>query len=143
MTTTPADIRRFVAEKPRWRWGGLFGEDCTTFVGSWVRQTTGIDPAAGIRGSYTTREEADAIVTRLGGIEKLGDAMLLPHSFCRVQHPIDGDIGIVLAPTGFDADGAIVKRIPGIKYGPLWAVMSARGPQVKYLEFTGAAWRIA
>lgn len=136
-------VMDFLARPHRWRWGGVGGEDCTTFTGSWVLAATGRDPCEGLRGAYATADEANAIVERFGGIEGLVGAKLQALDFMRVQQPVDGDVGIVTAMTGFCADGMIVKHIPGIKFGPLWAVMSARGPQVKALEFTGAAWRIA
>lgn len=137
------NVKEFIALPHRWRWGGVSGEDCTTFAGSWVARAIGRDPCADLRGTYSTKEEANAIVERFGGIEGLVGSKLAAVGCQRVQQPIDGDIGIVIAMTGFDAAGMSVKAIPGICFGPIWAVMSARGPMVKALEFTGAAWRIA
>jgi len=137
------DLREFVAQPRGWAWGGVSGDDCTTFAGSWVLAHAGIDPAAGVRGTYSTAAEAKAIVDRFGGIAALGAAMLEPHGFRRVQAPLDGDVGIVSAVLGTDPENCADGLIPGICFGPLWAVMSARGPQVKALRFTGIAWRIA
>jgi len=136
-------VKEFCRLPHRWRWGGVAGEDCTTWAGSWVEAVTGRDPAAAIRGTYSTKEEANAIVDAAGGIAALVASCVEPMGIRRVQRPQDGDIGIVTAMTGFDADGAVVKEIPAIKFGPLWAVMSARGPMVKKLDWTGIAWRIA
>ena len=43
--------------------------------------------------------------------------------------------------TGFDMDGAAVKDIPAIRFGPLWSVMSARGSMTKKLDYI-AAWNL-
>ncbi|WP_353682845.1 hypothetical protein [Mesorhizobium sp.] len=119
------------------------GDDCTTFCAAWVFEATGKDPAADLRGTYFTAEDAEAVLQAAGGIESLVGANLMALGFQRVSEPRDGDIGIVRVPTGFWADSVIVKEIPAIKFGPLWAVMSARGPMVKKLDWTGVAWRIA
>jgi len=134
------NVKDFLARPHRWQWGVC---DCTLFTADWAAAKTGRDPGEGLRHTYSKADEANAIIDRFGGIEGLVGAKLGALGIMRVQRPIDGDIGIVRAMTGFNADGMVVKDIPGIKFGPLWAVMSARGPMVKALEFTGAAWRIA
>jgi hypothetical protein len=125
-----------------WGWGGNGCVDCTTFPGEWVIAATGKDPIGDLRGTYETAEEANAIVEVAGGIEHFIGSRLEPLGFQRTVELQDGDIGIVRVFTGFDAGSFVVKEIPGIRFGPLWAVMSARGPMVKKLEFTRAAWRI-
>jgi hypothetical protein len=62
--------------------------------------------------------------------------------FKRIRQPQDGDIGIVEVLTGFDFEGLAVKRIPAIRFGKLWSVMSARGSATKNLTHS-AVWRIA
>ena len=125
-----------------WGWGGNGFADCTTFPGEWVIAATGKDPIGDLRGTYETAEEANAIVDAAGGIGPFIGSRLEPLGFRRTDDLRDGDIGIVRAFTGFEAGGVVVKEIPGIRFGPLWAVMSARGPMVKKLVFTGMAWRI-
>lgn len=132
----------FLHRPHHWGWGGNGFVDCTTFAGEWVIATTGKDPIGDLRGTYETAEEANAIVESSGGIELFIGSRLEPLGFCRTDQLQDGDIGIVRAFTGFEAGSIAVKEIPGIRFGPLWAVMSARGPMVKKLESTGAAWRI-
>lgn len=136
-------VKEYCGLPHRWCWGGMGGDDCTTFVATWMIKHVGWDPAIHLRGTYSTKEEANAIVDAAGGIAALVASCVEPMGINRIQQPHDGDIGIVTAMTGFDADGAAVKDIPAIKFGPLWAVMSARGPMVKRLEWTGIAWRIA
>jgi hypothetical protein len=141
------NLHEFLRLPRGWAWGGVCGDDCTTFCASWVFDATGKDVSAGLRGTYDTAEAANAIVEAAGGIEAFVAARLAPMGFKRVQQPQEGDIGIVEGLTGFDLDGANVKLIPAICFGPcagglLWAVMSARGPQVKKLNHS-MAWRIA
>ncbi|RWP64926.1 hypothetical protein [Mesorhizobium sp.] len=136
-------LEEYIRLPHRWRWGGMGGDDCTTFCAGWVVEATGKDPAADLRGTYFTAEGAEAVLLAAGGVESLVGAKLMALGFRRVTEPQDGDIGIIRALTGFDAEGLAVKDIPSIKFGPLWAVMSARGPMVKKLDWTGVAWRIA
>jgi hypothetical protein len=135
-------LHDFLRLPHRWGWGGAGLVDCTTFPGEWVIAATGKDPISEIRGIYDTAEEANAIVDAAGGVETFVGSRLEPLGFPRTVELQDGDIGIVEAPVGFEAGAILVKAIPGIRFGPLWAVMSVRGPMVKKLDFTGTAWRI-
>ncbi|TIR34579.1 MAG: hypothetical protein E5X35_07655 [Mesorhizobium sp.] len=135
-------LEEYIRLPHRWRWGGMAGDDCTTFCAAWVFEATGKDPANDLRGTYFDADGAEDIIRAAGGIETLVSTKLTALGFRRVSDPRDGDIGIVRTMTGFDADGMRVKDIPAIKFGPLWAVMSARGPMVKKLDWTGVAWRI-
>lgn len=145
------DLQTFIRLPRLWQWGGTTvtfnvdgtptpfpGEDCTTFVGSWARELCGVDPAADLRGTYATAEEANAVVAGAGGIVALGTSRLEPLGWRRVDQPADGDIGIVAAISAVDET---LKEIPAIRFGPLWAVMSLRGAMVKKLDWTGVAWR--
>lgn len=145
------DLESFIRAPRRWQWGGMPvtvevnghptpfpGEDCTTFAASWAHATCGVDPAADLRGAYSTAEEAAAVIAREGGIVAIGDNRLGHLGWRRVDAPADGDIGIVAAVSGVDL---ICKEIPAIRFGPLWAVMGPRGAMVKKLDWTGVAWR--
>lgn len=135
---TPLDF----AKRPhKWAWGGVGGEDCSTFVGSWFCARTGNDPAAPFRGTYDSREGAEAIIAAWGGIERLLGAHFEPLGARRVQKPADGDIGLVTATAGILGDVA-EKSLPGISWGPLWIVMGPRGAMIKALPFAGIAWRV-
>jgi hypothetical protein len=98
----------------------------------------GVDPAADLRGTYSTADEANATIARAGGIVALGAARLEPLGWRRVEATADGDIGIVAAISGVDET---LQEIPAIRFGPLWAVMGLRGAMVKKLDWTGVAWR--
>jgi len=141
------DLESFIRAPRRWQWGGtpvtvdgmpMPGEDCTTFVGSWAQEVTGIDPAADLRGTYSSAEEAAAVIAREGGIVGIGDTRLGRLGWYRVDIPADGDIGIVVAVSGVDLT---CKEIPAIRFGPLWALMGPRGAMVKKLDWSGVAWR--
>lgn len=140
----------------QWQWGYC---DCTLFPADWVVEATAVrsidadgksivavpgkDPGADLRGTYFDAAGAEAVLRAAGGVERLVGAKLGALGFQRVQGPRDGDIGIVRALTGIEPGALSVKDIPAIKFGPLWAVMSARGPMVKKLDWTGVAWHIA
>lgn len=144
-------LEEFILLPRLWQWGGtpvsfnvdgqakLFaGEDCTTYAASWVKAISGVDPAADLRGTYSTAEEANAIVAGAGGIAGLVGGRIEPLGWHRVDDPGDGDIGIVAAVSGVDG---LLKEIPAIRFGPLWSVMSLRGSMTKRLDWTGVAWR--
>jgi hypothetical protein len=145
------NLESFIRLPRLWQWGGtpvtrdvdghltpFPGEDCTTFTASWLRTLCGVDPAADLRGTYATAEEANAIVARAGGIVGLVGHRIEPLGWQRTDDPQDGAIGIVSAVSGVDQT---LKDIPAIRFGPLWAVMGPRGAMVKKLDWTGVAWR--
>lgn len=134
-----------------WQWSGTVvsfvvngkptpfpGEDCTTYPASWVQVVSGVDPAANLRGTYSTADEANAIVARAGGVVDLVSQRIEPLGWQRIDDPQDGDIGIVEAVSGVDG---LLKQIPAIRFGPLWSVMALRGSMTKKLDWTGVAWR--
>lgn len=133
-------LTEYIRLPHKWQWGYC---DCMFFPADWIVASTGRDPVAGLRGTYFDAAGADAVLRAAGGCEALVGAKLAAQGFQRVQEPQDGDIGIIRALTGFDAAGAEVKDTPAIKFGPLWAVMSARGPMIKKLDWRGVAWRVA
>jgi hypothetical protein len=146
------DIEEFILLPRLWQWGGtpvsvkvdgikktFPGEDCSTFVGSWVLEQTGFDPASDFRGTYDTAEDANAIIQRAGGIVPLLESRIKPLGCHRVTDPRDGDIGIIVTLSGVDLT---LKEIPALKFGPLWSVMAPRGAMVKKLDWTGVAWRV-
>ncbi len=132
------DLKEFLLQPLEFKFGGWMGEDCTTFCASWARECTGFDPAATWRGTYSTLKSANALLKAYGGMEGLYDRQLTEIGYRRTEHPRDGDIGIVVAPSGLDH---IIKHIGGIRFGPLWAVMAQRGVIAKKLEHV-AAWTL-
>lgn len=122
-----------------WEWGVC---DCTLFCATWVFVETGKDPGDGLRSTYSTAAAANAIVDRAGGMEAFIGQRLEGCGFARCIARKDGDIGLVEVPTGISIDNPIVKIVPAIAWGPLWVAMAARGPVIKQMVWTEAAWRI-
>jgi hypothetical protein len=119
----------------------VWGEtDCCLFVADWVREVTGIDPAAEWRGCYWSLRTARRLCRHHGGIVaaicREMDAL-----FSRTDDPLPGDVGIVRAPVGV-RDGRLVQQEVGaIRTGDLWTVKGRTG--VGGADFPlVAAWRI-
>lgn len=130
------DLHEFLALPHQFRWGGVAGDDCTTFCGTWLRECIGFDPAQAYRGSYSTADGAHEILERSGGLVSFAAAALEPMGFTRTDEPRDGDVGVVLAPAGIDK----VKEVCAIRFGPLWAILAPSGVIAKKLSHV-AAWR--
>ncbi len=75
-----------------WEWGRA---DCTLWPADWVREATGIDPAARIRGLYADGAGARRIIRAAGGLPALIGAEMKHHGFRGTTAPQAGDVGIV------------------------------------------------
>jgi hypothetical protein len=108
----------------RWQWGEC---DCTMAVATWIERATGVDPLAQFRGTYSTPDEARAVVKRAGGfgptIGRLFDEMGLE----RTLTPECGDVGIINASIGLRHCMPVVGAIMAIRVGPMWMVKALRG----------------
>ncbi len=62
-------------------WGA---NDCCLFAADWVALATGKDPAADLRGTYSTALSAQRIVADAGGLAQLVEAALHRHGFSPV-----------------------------------------------------------
>jgi len=110
------------AGKRRWRYGDV---DCTLFAADWAMAITGKDPAEGIRGTYSTAAEANAIVDLHGGAVAFVGGCLAGIGWRAVQNPEDGDIGIINTLAGSDV--AVFRDVPAIHQGGLWLARGLRG----------------
>lgn len=128
------DIHQFLRLPHRFRWGGVDGDDCTTWCATWAAHLAGIDPAEGLRGTYRDREGAYALLDAAGGLVPFMDGHLRRIGFVPTDNPKDGDIGAVMAPVGLDEE----KLVGAIRFGPLWAVLSPAGVMAKALSFQKA-----
>ncbi|MDW9415141.1 hypothetical protein GOB15_12075 [Sinorhizobium meliloti] len=128
-------LQEFLSLPHQFRWGGVAGDDCTTFCGTWLRESVGVDPAEVYRGTYSTAEGAHEILARAGGLVAFAAAALEPLGFVRTEDPQDGDVGVVLAPAGM----AGVKEVCAVRFGPLWALLAPSGVIAKKLDHV-AAW---
>ncbi|WP_320188234.1 DUF6950 family protein [Agrobacterium rosae] len=131
-------LQEFLALPHRFRWGGMGGDDCTTFCASWIERCTGTDPAASFRGSYRDAEGAARILAEGGGPVRFAARMIEPLGFVRIQHPHDGDVAVVTAPAGIAGE---ITQICAIRFGPLWASLGPSGVVAKRLDYV-AAWRL-
>lgn len=133
------DIHEFLGLPHQFRWGGVGGDDCTTFAASWCRELTCVDPAEDLRGTYRDIEGAHAIIAAHGGLVSFVGGRLEPLGWKRVQLPADGDIAVIRAPAGFCGD---VREITAVRFGPLWATMAPAGVVARRAESV-AVWRAA
>jgi hypothetical protein len=144
------DIMEFRRLPHRFQWGGdgkphrddPYGRiynDCTTICATWAEILTGTDPAADLRGTYRTAEAAHVIIADAGGHVAFMEGRLLPLGFKRVQHPVDGDIGCVIAPAGIEGG---FTEVGAIRFGPLWLSLGPAGLVGKRLDMV-AAWRFS
>lgn len=122
------DIRDYVRMPTRFAWGGVDGEDCTTWCATYARLLTGLDPAQGFRGSYGDRQGALVLIARHGNLLGLVGPILSDHGWKRVQQPESGDMAIIHAVTGAIDGQPVYGNIAALRFGPLWSVMSEAGP---------------
>lgn len=121
------DIHAFIALPHRFRWGGLGGDDCFTFVASWIADQTGKDPAEMYRGAYASYDGAHSLIDAHGGELSFADHLLSSVGMMRITDAVTGDVGLVRALVG-DSLADVSETIVGaIKYGPLWASISPGG----------------
>ncbi|WP_210268658.1 DUF6950 family protein [Rhizobium rhizogenes] len=130
-------LHEFLVLPHRFRWGGVGGDDCTTFCATWVDEQIGIDPAERLRGTYRDEAGAHKILVAAGGLVSFIDAHLTPFCYLRVSDPTDGDIGVVMAPAGVGGD---LREVAAIRFGPMWAILSPGRVVTRKLDFI-AAWR--
>jgi Domain of unknown function (DUF6950) len=79
----------------RWQPGVL---DCGVFMADWVREITGRDPIADVRGCYATERQFLRILRREGGFAASCVARLKAVGFRETATPGAGDLALVLAP---------------------------------------------
>nr|WP_257625661.1 hypothetical protein [Rhizobium sp. L51/94] len=114
-----------------------------TFAAAWVKEATGVDVIAHLRGSYSDAVGADIVIQRHGGLIAITDNLLSAHGFQRTRKPCDGDVGIVRIPADLAFGGEAVKEIAAVRWGPLWCGLTPKGGVVRKRMEWVAAWRIA
>jgi hypothetical protein len=116
----------------RWHWGET---DCLMMLADWIKLRHGVDPAADIRGTYSTEEESLELMVRHRGIVGCIEHCVRPLGIDRTSLPVKGDIGVVFAG---------VKRRGKIRHGltgaicvsdRLWAVKSPAGLMIADFRF--------
>jgi hypothetical protein len=127
--TWQSNLQALIAERDRasFAWGK---NDCGLFAADAVLAITGNDPAADLRGTYDTEQQANALLE--DGIIVVGDARFgerIRPSLAQV-----GDIGLVDTPNGFAF---------AVCGGSQWLAPARDGRGLARLPFAAAhlAWR--
>lgn len=94
--------------------------DCALTLADWVSSATGCsDPAADLRGAYTTMLGAARFIVASGGLVELVGRCAARAGLFHTDSPLRGDIGVV------ELDGA---HLGGICTGDgVWAIQSTAG----------------
>ncbi|NEI60906.1 DUF6950 family protein [Rhizobium leguminosarum] len=121
-------IKEFIERRVSFRWGGVDGEDCTTWCGSYAMALTGRDPAAVFRGTYDTADGARALIADAGGLVQLVGPILTDHGWRRVQQPTTGDMAVIRTLVDFEGDVPVERDVSALSFGPLWSVLGPQGP---------------
>ncbi|WP_245450679.1 DUF6950 family protein [Methylobacterium brachiatum] len=96
--------------------------DCSLAMADWCRAVRGVDPAATLRGRYTTALGAMRHVRRLGGFEVMARSLMAGCGFVTTEAPRIGDVGLVRHP--------VVGPVFAIRCALGWAVKSPEGVAV-------------
>lgn len=110
--------------------------DCATFPADWVLDCHGLDPMEGLRGSYESQEQAEALVLSSGSLAALWEAGAALAGSQRTSAPRYGDVGIVELPV---IGGP--RQIGAIRVVRAWAMLGESGLIVQPARCL-AAWRI-
>jgi hypothetical protein len=107
--------------------------DCCLWAADAVMAMTGHDPAAGIRGTYSTARGAALALRRIGGMAGAGArcGAEIPPLCAQV-----GDVGIVSSDDSPRESGAVC-------IGEHWLVVVKRGLGLVELHAARKAWRVA
>lgn len=76
-------------------WGRF---DCLLWLADWLQERRGVDPAAGLRGTYATMLGAARIVASAGGMTQLVARQVGPAGIRPATEPGRGDIAVVSVP---------------------------------------------
>jgi hypothetical protein len=116
---TPLQAYLLAAVERPFCWGEC---DCCLFMADWIMAARGIDPAADLRGRYSTQKGALKHIWRAGGLPALVEARMAAHGLARTDEPRIGDVGLVMTDLG--ETGAIRMRAG-------WACKTERGVVVR------------
>lgn len=106
--------------------------DCLLVVSDWVLVSTGIDPAARFRHTYSTEEGYVRLLKKHGGPVALFDKLASDIGWYRTDRPVTGDVGLL----GLKDD-----RIVGaIRNDAMWVVKLNDSVQMLRVDQFVAAW---
>nr|WP_255608071.1 hypothetical protein [Ancylobacter sp. Lp-2] len=94
----PADLPAFLIHAQRQPF--VLGQfDCSLVIADWWLANHGVDPAADIRGTYSSQAECNALLRQHGGLPRLIARMARRVGAVRTADPQPGDFAIIRAPT--------------------------------------------
>jgi hypothetical protein len=128
----------------------VWGEhDCCLFAASVVQALTGVDPAAGWRGTYSTEEQAQALIEEAGGLLALATSALgAPRNNPQLVQRGDVVCAAIYPEVAPDelalADGVLPepKWLLGVATGAGWCAPSKRGLVHRRLDDVVAVWAV-
>lgn len=111
--------------------------DCCLFAADWVERCTGIDPAAELRGKYSSALSAGRLLEEMGGVRGIIRAIGEPIGMKRIDGTHDQRGDLVVADTG---NGESI----GICIGSHAAFVGSSGLLFAPFDFTKAVhcWRV-
>lgn len=126
-----AFLRRAAARPFAW---GEF--DCCLFFADWLVELAGVDPAAELRGRYSTEREMRRLVKAAGGLVRLVDECMAGVGWRQTAAPQRGDIGLVRV--GLKAWRGRLVMVPTGAIAvsdELWAIKTAEPGRVTVARF--------
>ena len=109
-------------------------KDCALTIADWVMVATGCsDPAAHLRGRYSTALGRERLLKRLGGLTVVVADCARRARLEPTETPQRGDIGVIIVGP---------QRLTGICLGHRWAVKSSAGLAGLKADRVEAAWRV-
>jgi hypothetical protein len=112
--------------------------DCLLWLGDWVLEAHGVDPASGARGRYHTALGARRFVTRHGGPVAAVKAFAEGAGLNPIAEPEPGSIGVLPA---LGVRGRL-DHIGGLYTGRRWAVLAAPQGLIVHPAIPVACWRV-
>nr|WP_314431402.1 hypothetical protein [uncultured Brevundimonas sp.] len=107
--------------------------DCALTVAEWVTVATGCpDPAAHLRGRYSTALGRERLLRRLGGLEAVMIDCAHRAGRSETANPVRGDVGLI------ESRG---QQLAAICLGERWAIQGA-GIEVRTVERVIRAWSV-
>lgn len=98
--------------------------DCCLWLADWVLEQRGIDPAADLRGRYSTARGCARILKRAGGVAKIVGRCATIAGLAPTTDPQPGDVGVVIATNARGKD----EEVGAIKAGAdRWAFLTPTG----------------
>lgn len=122
------EFLRAAARRP-FEWGVC---DCCLFLADWIAWRDGLDPAAELRGSYSTEREMRRLLKARGGIERVVGDCARRAGLVPIAEPAAGDVGLVKVAIALWRGRGVLVPLGAIAVGRgLWAIKPRRGLMVQ------------